>query len=65
MLVFSLTHYSKKVYTKDMNHLIGKNGLLDQNLILKKAQIGESDKIADLGCGMHGYFVFPASLIVG
>ena len=48
-----------------MNHLIGKNGLLDQNLILKKAQIGESDKIADLGCGMHGYFVFPASLIVG
>ena len=48
-----------------MPHITGKNGLLDQDTILQKAQIKEGNKIADLGCGMHGYFVFPASKLVG
>lgn len=43
----------------------GSNYLLDSRFILNKAQIKEGDKIADLGCGASGHFVFPASRIVG
>ncbi|MBL7058228.1 class I SAM-dependent methyltransferase [Patescibacteria group bacterium] len=48
-----------------MNHITGKNALIDQNIVIKKAQIGEGMKVADLGCGMHGFFVFPISKVVG
>lgn len=43
----------------------GGNYLLDSNFILNKARIKEGDKIADLGCGAAGHFVFPASKLVG
>ena len=43
----------------------GGNALLDVNFVLSKARIGENMKVADLGCGSSGHFVFPASKIVG
>lgn len=43
----------------------GSNYLLDPEFILSKAQIKEGDKVADLGCGASGHFVFPSSRMVG
>lgn len=43
----------------------GGNYLLDPNLILEKAQIKEGEKVADLGCGAAGHFIFPAARTVG
>lgn len=43
----------------------GGNALLDVGLLLGKAQIKEKTKVADLGCGASGHFVFPVSKIVG
>lgn len=45
--------------------LPGGNVLLDVNFILKKAQLSDKMKIANLGCGASGHFVFPCSAIVG
>lgn len=39
--------------------------MLDVNFILSKAKVGEKTKVADLGCGASGHFVFPAARIVG
>lgn len=36
-----------------------KANLSDINFIIQKISIKESDIIAELGCGHHGYFVFP------
>lgn len=43
----------------------GGNALLDVNFVLKKAEIKARAKVADLGCGSTGHFVFPASKLVG
>jgi len=43
----------------------GSNYLLDSRFLLNKTRIQEGNKIADLGCGASGHFVFPASRIVG
>ncbi len=43
----------------------GGNTLIDANLILEVAQIGDKSKVADLGCGATGHFVFPAASLVG
>lgn len=43
----------------------GGNALLDVNIILDKAQVSDKTKIADLGCGTSGHFVFPAAERVG
>ena len=48
-----------------MSEPIGGNHLLDANFILTKAQVGEKTKLADLGCGSSGHFVFPAAALVG
>ncbi len=48
-----------------MYKLTGGNALLDVNLILTKASLEQNMKVADLGCGTTGYFIFPASKIVG
>lgn len=45
--------------------ITGGNALLDVNSILSKAQIGDKTKVADLGCGASGHFIFPASKLVG
>ncbi len=45
--------------------ITGGNALLDVNFILSKAQIGDKTKVADLGCGASGHFVFSASKLVG
>jgi len=45
--------------------ITGGNALLDAKLILAKAQIKEGMRVADLGCGTSGHFVFPAARIVG
>lgn len=45
--------------------ITGGNALLDVSYILNKAQIGEGIKVADLGCGSSGHFIFPASKLVG
>jgi ubiquinone/menaquinone biosynthesis C-methylase UbiE len=48
-----------------MIKVTGGSALLDVNFILEKAQIKERMKVADLGCGTSGHFVFPAAKIVG
>lgn len=44
---------------------IGGSSLINTNLILSKAQIEDKAKVADLGCGSSGHFVFPAAKLVG
>lgn len=43
----------------------GGNTLIDASFILSKAQVGEKMKVADLGCGSSGHFVFPAARLIG
>jgi len=43
----------------------GEENLLNIEMILHKAGIGENMVIADLGCGSVGHFVFPAARFVG
>ena len=40
-------------------------GVFDENLVIKKAQLSEGMKIADLGCGYTGRFTFPMAKLVG
>jgi len=44
---------------------IGGNSLVNANLILSKAQVGEKTKVADLGCGSSGHFIFSSAKLVG
>ncbi len=39
--------------------------LIDAGLIISKAQIKKGQKIAELGCGSLGSFIFPIAKIVG
>ncbi|MCX6797953.1 MAG: class I SAM-dependent methyltransferase [Candidatus Falkowbacteria bacterium] len=39
--------------------------LIDIEFILKKVGIQENDKVAELGCGSFGYFVYPLARLVG
>ncbi|MDA3839956.1 MAG: class I SAM-dependent methyltransferase [Patescibacteria group bacterium] len=48
-----------------MNNIFGGNKLLYFEEIIKKANLKEGMKVADLGCGTHGYFIFKPSFIVG
>ncbi|MDO9399298.1 MAG: methyltransferase domain-containing protein [bacterium] len=48
-----------------MTMLTGGNALIDTALILAKAHVSEKMKVADLGCGTSGHFVFPVAKIVG
>ena len=48
-----------------MNKPNGGGTLLDINFVLAKARLKERMKVADLGCGTSGHFVFPAAKIVG
>jgi ubiquinone/menaquinone biosynthesis C-methylase UbiE len=42
-----------------------KNNLLNVDLLIDKIVISNNDKIADLGCGSFGYFVFPLAKKIG
>ncbi|MFA5000046.1 MAG: class I SAM-dependent methyltransferase [Patescibacteria group bacterium] len=44
---------------------IKKTALLDIETILNKMDIGERQKVAELGCGNNGFFVFPLARLVG
>jgi ubiquinone/menaquinone biosynthesis C-methylase UbiE len=48
-----------------MLRITGGNALIDANLITIKADLTEGMKVADLGCGTTGHFVFPTARIVG
>jgi len=48
-----------------MPRLIGGSSFVDANLIFNKARIGDKTKVADLGCGSSGHFIFPAAKLVG
>jgi len=48
-----------------MLKLTGGNSLVDANLILHKANIIQGMRVADLGCGNTGYFVFLSSKLIG
>lgn len=41
------------------------NPLLDVDLIIKKAKVGDKKKVADFGCGTNGCFVFGPAKLVG
>ncbi|MDP3244855.1 MAG: methyltransferase domain-containing protein [bacterium] len=43
----------------------GGNELIDSYKLLAKGQIQQGFKVADLGCGTSGHFVFPAARLVG
>lgn len=42
-----------------------KTVLFDINRILNKIAVGEGQKVAELGCGNFGYFVFPVANLIG
>ena len=44
---------------------IGGGSLIDANLILNMARVEEKTKVADLGCGSSGHFIFPSASRVG
>lgn len=46
-------------------YITGGNSLLDSNFILSKVPINDKTKVADLGCGGTGHFVFPLAKMVG
>jgi len=48
-----------------MLRITGGNALIDAGIIVKKAKITENMKVADLGCGATGHFVFPIARLVG
>jgi len=48
-----------------MPGIIGGNILIDANALLEKVGVEEKMKVADLGCGSSGHFVFPAAVMVG
>lgn len=48
-----------------MNNVTGGNALLDINDIVLKLDICDGMKVADLGCGSSGYFVFSLANMVG
>lgn len=49
-----------------MNNIVtGGNALVDANLVLTKAKIGDKMKVADFGCGVSGHFVFSTAKLVG
>lgn len=64
MILFELLDYLIKGLLKNMSQQ-GEKKLLDVEKILHKAGVGEKMRIADLGCGSAGHFVFPAASIVG
>lgn len=39
--------------------------MINAGLIFSKAQVGDKTRVADLGCGSSGHFVFPAAELVG
>lgn len=43
----------------------GGNELIDPQKLLAQGEIKAGDKVADLGCGSSGHFVFPAAHLVG
>lgn len=43
----------------------GGNALINVNLLFSKAQVEEKMKVADLGCGSSGHFVFLGARLVG
>ena len=43
----------------------GGNTLINVDLLFSKAQVDEKMKVADLGCGSSGHFVFPGAKRVG
>lgn len=43
----------------------GGNTLIDVSLLFNKAKIEEKMKVADLGCGSSGHFVFSGAKLVG
>jgi ubiquinone/menaquinone biosynthesis C-methylase UbiE len=42
-----------------------KNNLLNVDFLIDKIVANNNDKIADLGCGSFGYFVFPLAKKIG
>jgi ubiquinone/menaquinone biosynthesis C-methylase UbiE len=48
-----------------MYSITGGNILLDVKLILGKIHVHENMKVADLGCGSSGHFVFPIADLIG
>mgnify|MGYP003395830617 CR=1 FL=1 len=48
-----------------MTGIIGGNALIDAGSLLDKVGLEEKMRVADLGCGSSGHFVFPAALLVG
>lgn len=42
-----------------------KNNLLNVDFLIDKIVVNNNDKIADLGCGSFGYFVFPLAKRIG
>ncbi len=48
-----------------MNKISGGNVLINPQTIIEKAEIGDRMRVADLGCGGSGHFIFPIAAVVG
>jgi len=48
-----------------MNKVSGGNVLIDPQTIIEKCEIGDRMRVADLGCGGSGHFVFPIANVIG
>ncbi len=48
-----------------MSKITGGNNLIDPKIIIEKAGISERMRVADLGCGSTGHFVFSIAETIG
>lgn len=48
-----------------MKQTTGGNALLNVDYILSKASISSNEKVADLGCGAAGHYIFRTSTLIG
>jgi len=48
-----------------MNRATGGNVLIDPQTIIEKGEIGDRVRVADLGCGGSGHFIFPIANVIG
>ncbi len=58
---------SARHYSRNKNNMVNQSGteLINPFKLLERVGIRQGNRVADLGCGSLGHFVFPAAQLVG